>query len=123
MELKSDFWHSMNQQKQAQPSLCYDKELDTLYFYISTGEKERIIVHYIDRYLAFLYRYSDKEIVGIQIEDFQRTFIPKVTQSKCWRLSDSGETVPGIKDLVFTIHGLQKPIPIENKVNLKPVFA
>lgn len=74
----------------------YDGEADELLIQIVPPERETI-VHYIeDRNVALLYEARTREIVGLQIEGFQNSFLQKHdTLSKVWtktvQVKDFGE--------------------------------
>jgi len=73
-----------------EPRKHYDKENDVFSF-LFTSSKDRLIVHYVDDYVALLYRYSDNEVVGLRVESFLREFLPKyATSKKEWKLSETG---------------------------------
>ncbi len=55
----------------------YDQENDTLLIQVIPPQNE-IIIHFLDdENVALLYEAKSKEIVGIQVEEFQKSFIPK----------------------------------------------
>jgi len=125
-ELKSRIWREKIQENENVNSICYDKELDTIFMSID-NPKERIITHYIDSYVALLYRYSDKELIGIKIESFSKRFLPLLKEIRTWKLSETGVEITGIKDIVFGME-ITKPEPervirLEQGINMEPVFA
>lgn len=107
-ELKTNNWYQQ-EKRQFKPKYRYDSEDDVLIFYFTEKEKSRIITHFLDKNVAFLYRHSDKEIVGMRIDDFERDFLPQTPGQKTWRLSDLDITLAGICDIVFTV----EKIPIK----------
>jgi len=128
--LKTNQWRKLVNEK-TKPILNYDEVLDTFFFYISSGEKDRIITRFVDEHVALLYRYSDKEFVGVRVEYFKQSFLPKYA-NKTWVLSETGSKLDGIKDFTFRIDavktsplGSQYTIPrsIESKIHVEPVFA
>ena len=128
-ELKTNYWQKLMREN-IKPVLHYDEVIDTFFVYISPKEKERIITHFIDDYVAFLYRHSDKEIVGVKVEYFKKSFLPKYS-NKNWMLSKTGIHLDSIRDFVFKIE-LSNTSPInqltpnksiESKVHPEPVFA
>lgn len=98
-ELQTNFWSEQTSKKIA-PDANYDKETNTYTILYDQG-KERLIVHYIDYYIAVLYRFSDKEVVGIQIDTFSEFFSKMVEKSVDWKLSESGLEMNGND---FVIH-------------------
>jgi len=123
-ELKTKLWREQLQIIKNATSICYDRELDALIVSID-NPKERIITHYLDSYVALLYRYSDKELIGIKIESFSKRFLQLLKENRTWKLSDTGTEITGIKDIVF---GMEESKPerviwLEEGVNMEPVFA
>jgi hypothetical protein len=129
-QLKSNYWQKIEKEN-IKPIFQYDEILDTFFFYISLQEKERVIAHYIDEDVAFLYRHSDKEIVGMKIEYFKKSFLPKYANNT-WKLSNTGIQLEGIRDFIFKVEAVKTsplsnqytiPIPIEPRIHAEPVFA
>ena len=124
-QLKSDYWKSIVAQN-VKPVCDYDDALDTFFLYAYSDIDERVIAHYVDGNVAFLYRYSDKEIVGIKIEYFKKSFLPK-QRGNVWHLSKTGVELVGIKDFMLKFEEVTRPIstprPIEGRVCAEPVFA
>jgi len=49
-------------------------------------------VHYIDQYVGLLYQPDNLEVVGLQVEAFEKSFVPRhASVERAWRLSDSCE--------------------------------
>ncbi|MGC1375136.1 MAG: hypothetical protein WA821_02880 [Anaerolineales bacterium] len=89
------------------PIIEYDDVLDMLnLFFVEPGDG-LIVTHYIDQFVAVLYTHENKEIVGMSIEDFEMSFVPRFAGRPAWRLSDSGVQLNGVRDVVF---GLQKEV-------------
>jgi hypothetical protein len=125
--LKTDYWHTQIENK-IKPVYHYDTELDTLFVYFSSRETDRIIVHFVDQNVAFLYRFSDKEIIGMRIEEFESEFLPNPPITKVWKLSDSGVKLDGLCDFIFAVEkekvSSKTKRPIEREVKaLEPVFG
>jgi hypothetical protein len=104
--LKTDYWHELKE-KGIKIQHRYDAELDTLFVYFSPKETDRIITHSVDQNVAFLYRHSDKEIVGMRIEAFEKEFLPRIPETRVWKLSDAGVALKGICDIVFAVERLK----------------
>ncbi len=126
--LKTGYWHELSKQKGKKPLRHYDAELDTLFVYFSPKETDRIITHSVDRNVAFLYRHSDKEIVGMRIEAFEKEFLPHIPGTKVWKLSDAGVTLEGICDIVFAVERVEHRVPSPRRIDqeikaLEPVFG
>lgn len=78
--------------------LNYDDVSDTLIFLFCPPDTPTI-VHYIDEYVALLYDPNNKEVLGIQIENFESGFLSDNDEiQRIWRLSDSCENL-NIKNL------------------------
>jgi hypothetical protein len=126
-ELKTDYWEELVKQKGTKPIPQYDDLLDTLYIYFSPSETGRIITHFLDANVALLYRYADKEIIGMRIDAFEKDFLPTVLETKVWRLSSVGAELNGLCDIVFVVERV-KNRRLPNRINheikaLEPVFA
>lgn len=81
----------------------YDKRFDALLILLVPPEIETV-VHYIDEHVGLLYRPDDFEIVGIQVEAFERSFLPNhATADKAWRLRDSCDELEDFGDLILAI--------------------
>ncbi len=131
-ELKTGFWRES--QKKAKPILQYDSVLDTLFMYFSPQETDRIVAHFVDDCVAFLYRSSDKEIIGMKVEYFKAMFLPDAPGNRrAWMLSDTGEELSGIKDLKIVVDAIEKkkappmemiiPYQINQSIEFEPIFA
>jgi hypothetical protein len=126
--LKTDYWHELSKQKGTKSLRHYDAELDILFVYFSPKETDRIITHSVDRNVAFLYRHSDKEIIGMRIEAFEKEFLPQIPGTKVWKLSDAGVALEGMCDIVFAVertgHRVSALRRIDREIKaLEPVFA
>ncbi len=129
-DLKTDYWRKLVGEN-TKPIIQYDEALDTFFFYISAEEKSRVITRFIDEHVAFLYRYSDKEFVGVRVENFKRAFLPEFA-NRNWTLSKTGFQLDGMKDFAFRVEAVKTsplgsqytiPRPIESRVHLEPIFA
>ncbi len=81
--------------------LRYDKRFDALLILLVPPETETV-VHYIDEHVGLLYTPGDFEIVGLQVEAFERSFLPNhATADKAWRLRDSCDELEDFGDLVL----------------------
>jgi hypothetical protein len=126
-ELRTDYWEELVKQKGTKPIPHYDDLLDTLFIYFSPSETGRIITHFLDSKVALLYRHSDKEIIGMRIDSFEKEFLPKISETRVWKLSDVGIELNGLCDIVFVVERVKsKRIPnrIQREIKaLEPVFA
>lgn len=102
-ELKTSLLKSLAQKNQIQLLLKYDREFDALMLLWVSPDIESI-VHYIDDQVALLYQSETKEIVGMQIEDFEHSFLPRHdTVQRVWRLSEADAKIEDLGDLIFAI--------------------
>ncbi len=131
-ELKTDYWK--NKQKEQMPIYHYDEVLDTLFLYFTQKEEDVIVSHFVDEYVAFLFRRSDNQVVGMRIEYFREIFLPITAEKKEWKLSTTGKELAGMRDISFRVEitstikpfpipKLTTPRPIEKNMQLEPVFA
>lgn len=130
--LKTNVW-SENIDQKTNPEVSYDKRNDT-FTMIFTPCEGRILVHYVDYYVGLLFRYEDKEIIGIQIDTFARGFFPiHAKENKGWCLSGTGVQMKN-KDFVLFCKTKNKEViegvsviasDIANKegVQLQPIYA
>ena len=131
-DLRTDYWKSASEIEKKRPELDYDAELDTLYLYfVSISPNDRVISHYLDRHVSFLFRASDNEIVGMAFERFMKGYLP-THKNKPWSLAATGVQIKGIKDFLFRVDFMDTspllkfdtiPNPMGKKVQAKPVFA
>ncbi len=67
----------------------YDPVFDALMILLVSPELETV-VHYVDEHVGLLYIPETLEIVGLQVEAFERKFLPAhVEVQRVWRLSDA----------------------------------
>lgn len=80
--------------------LLYDGVSDELLLQFVSPET-MTVVHYVDEHMAFLYDPSSMEILGFQVEAFQKSFLPQhPSMRRVWRLSDAGVELEDMGDLV-----------------------
>ena len=85
-QLKTNYLSKIS--KQDSLIFNYEKDADILMMLFISPDIETT-VHYLDRNVAILYESDNKEIVGLQIEDFQSEFLPLYSDlQKAWCLSD-----------------------------------
>ncbi|MDI6770106.1 MAG: hypothetical protein QMD04_10595 [Anaerolineales bacterium] len=72
-------------------NLSYDPDFDELLIFFENYQ-DRYIVHPVDENVSLLYEPDTKEVVGIQVEAFERSFIRRYENvGKTWRLSENCE--------------------------------
>jgi hypothetical protein len=89
------------------PSYKYERLFDAFIILVVPPEQETV-VHYIDDHVGLLYQADDFEIVGMQVEAFEHSFVPKHENvQRVWRLSDSGVRLEDLGDIVLAVERLQ----------------
>jgi hypothetical protein len=109
-QLKTNLLHKSALQKSLQLSVDYDKDFDALYIrFVAPDPSVDTVVHFIDDHVAFLYRADDMEIVGLQVEDFELSFLPShANVMRVWKASDAGITFEDLGDMMLEV-GRRKP--------------
>lgn len=110
-DLKTSLLQKMSEGNQHVINMHYDSLADTLIFLFVSREIPTI-AHYIDEHVALLYQPENNEVVGIQVEDFQTSFVNAyVNVQKAWKLSDSCTDL-NIQDLgdISLVIERQKPV-------------
>ena len=90
-------------------SVDYDDDFDALYVMLLDCQKETV-TYYINDYLALLFEPSTKDVVGIQIESFRKSFLKQYSKlQKAWKVNENKEN--RINDLgdIFLIRKKQEP--------------
>ncbi len=130
--LKTNIWSNKIKNHIA-PEIYYDKNNDTLTM-IFNPCSSKILVHYVDYYVGLLFRNSDKEIVGIQIDTFAKGFFPKHSnENKGWCLSESGVQIRNNdfvlfcktenKQVIEKVTSIASRIVKKEGVPLEPIYA
>lgn len=105
-ELKTDLFNKLPQSRGLTDiSIRYYHEFDALIMLIVPFDVETV-VHYVDEHVALLYIADTYEIVGIQIEDWEHSFLPAHDNVKrVWKLSDSvdKDTIENLFELSLTV--------------------
>lgn len=69
-------------------SMSYDKDFDALIL-LAFEPASALVAHYVDEHVALLYEEDSLEIAGLQVENFQLSFLPKHADlNNTWLLSD-----------------------------------
>jgi len=113
-QLKTDLLGELVRTGKHKPFFFYDEELDELIVMAVPPEIETVI-HYIDGEdsVAIIYQADNFEIVGLQIEDFQKGFVPKYSSvEKVWRLSDCVD-VENLGDMMVKVENMQPRVARE----------
>lgn len=70
------------------PRFSYNRRVDSVVMLFVPPET-LVVAHYLDDHVALLYTPEDREVVGIRIESFERSFLPKYSElQQRWKLSD-----------------------------------
>lgn len=68
----------------------YDREVDTLMLMFVHPETTDTVGHYVDDNVALLYDPKTKEILGLEIEAFEKSFLPQhANVAKAWSLTQA----------------------------------
>jgi len=90
----------------------YDDAIDALMMLFIEPTTETV-VHYLDDFVGLLYRPETKEVVGIQVENFERKFIhAHATIENVWRLSDCETEMKDFGDIVLCFERI-KPVVVK----------
>jgi hypothetical protein len=102
-QLKTDYLGQVARDKKPTVTLKFDRLFDALIVLFVVDDQE-IVAHYVDDHVALLYLPESLEIVGLQIEDFEHSFLPAHEQlRRVWRLSETGVKVENVGDLILAI--------------------
>ena len=101
----------------------YDPADDTLYLCIVSSSTETV-VHYIDDYIGLLYEPESLEVVGLQIEAFQHSFVPAHGLAATWELSDSEQRrIKNTADAIETSDRKKKAVAAElDRIAVRPLL-
>lgn len=94
--------------------IYYDSEFDALLLLIVPPSTETV-VHYIDdQNVALVYEPKSREIVGIQVEAFLKSFLPKhIGVQKVWQRTIQAETVG---DLILKVQEVKPAVMVAQEV-------
>lgn len=122
-KLKTAYWKNLNQSGKVAPQFKYNPVADSISFYLESQAGEKIIVHYVDDHVSLLYRLSDKEIVGLKIEAFEKSFLPKYAElERVWKLSDTDVKLEDFADLQLAVQQQQWPIAQQISKVTEPII-
>ena len=111
-ELKTALWHNAVKDDSSHVSIYYNDRVDAITLLI-VSPKVQNIVHYIDDHVALLYNPENNEIIGVRVESFQKSFLPKYAQlEKVWKLSESGVRVENFGDLIIAVKKYEEQRPL-----------
>jgi hypothetical protein len=92
--------------------LRYDDSFDALtLMLVSPSQSQETIVHYVDSNMGLLYDPETYEVVGFQIEAFEKSFVPMhANVGKAWKLSGDDLTSKDFGELTILIETLKPKI-------------
>lgn len=97
-ELKTDLLNELAKSGGVKLQVVYDKAFDSITIRFVPDKVG--VVHYIDNDVALLYEPDNKQIVGMQIDDFATDFLPRhAALQKVWKLSESDARIESLGDL------------------------
>jgi len=112
-ELKTTLIRNLVAHHQEQMSLFYDDSFDTLIVRFVPRD-QHTVVYNVDDNVAFLVLAESLEIVGFQIEDFERQFLPNHDAAlRLWQLRETGEPLESVNDLIITASRLTPRVVCE----------
>lgn len=112
-ELRTSKWRQIIADRSFEPQLRYNEKTDALTLLL-VPRNTPTIVHYIDDHVALLYIPENREVVGLRVESFRRSFLPKYADlQEEWRLS-SNCRLEDFGDLI---------IMVQKYAELEPIFA
>jgi hypothetical protein len=90
-------------------SFFFDPEVDALMILFNDPCKETI-VHFIDDQVALLYEPETLEVVGVQVEAFQKAFLVEHDSvARAWKLREKCSELEDFGEMIIAVER-QKPI-------------
>ena len=81
----------------------YSRDVDMVLFLLVPPETETV-AHYIDDHVALLYEPGSREVVGVQVEAFEFSFVREHGGvRKVWQLSDACKELSDFGDLLIKV--------------------
>lgn len=93
----------------------YDERADIFRIFFD-NPRQRNVVHYLDDYVGVLFSPDSMDIIGIQVEYFNRTFVNRhQTIKKSWKLSENCKEhqLQNVGDMMIVAKKMQEPIAKE----------
>ena len=108
-ELKFDQFIRLIDEGFQSAHLFYDTEFDALMVLFVPPEIETVVHYTSDKNIAYLYRPDTMEVVGIQVEAFRKSFVPKHAALRAqWELAERTKPVSDYGD-VLNMYFERKP--------------
>jgi len=112
-QLNTNLWKERAGKKEFKSYIKYNEIVDSLSLLIVPPTKRKI-VHYIDDHVALYYDPESMEVIGVRVEAFERSFLPKYAElKKAWCLSDTGKQLRDYHDLLIAVEYHRPQIAIE----------
>jgi len=112
-QLKTNLWKERVGKKEFKSNIYYNETVDSLSLLIVPPTTKKI-VHYIDDHVALYYEPESLEVIGVRVEAFERSFLPKYAElKKAWCLSDTGKQLHDFYDLLIAVEYRQPQIATE----------
>jgi hypothetical protein len=71
------------------------------------------IVHYLDEHVALLYEPDTMQVIGLRIESFECSFLPKYASlKKAWKLSGTQVQLHNFGDLSIAVQQFEQRKPV-----------
>jgi hypothetical protein len=99
-DLNMETFDCFMQDEAATPySIDYDPVFDALFVYIKPAKKETIVQYVTDR-LGLIYEYKTKEVIGVQIDAFNKKFLKEYPKlRKAWEFEDCGDFASASREI------------------------
>ncbi len=103
-DLKTTLLARLARTQTHQTYVNYDDDFDALMILVVPPDSETV-VHYLDEHVGLLYRPEDREIVGLQIESFERRFVrAHASVQRVWKLSEAvGKEIDSLGDMMLMV--------------------
>jgi hypothetical protein len=123
-DLKTDRLSQAGKSSVQRPfSIRYHDRLDALIVFLVPSEHDAV-VFYLDEHVGLLCDSETLEIVGLQVEAFERSFLPKYAGlSRAWRLSDQGTEFENFGQLTLRVQSMEPDVAREVVEASKPFLG
>jgi len=100
--LKTNLWNEAAQRR-ARPAFSFNPDADVLLLFF-VDPKTFKLTHYLDEYLALLYRRDNGEIIGMRLEAFSTVFLPRYVElNRAWVLKHNCEDLEDLSGLGMVV--------------------
>jgi hypothetical protein len=91
----------------------YNERVDSISILIVDPTSQKI-VHYLDDYVALYYEPESMEVIGLRIEAFQHSFLPKYAElEQVWRMTDVCDNLEDFGDLQIVVRKQERRMTTE----------